>query len=546
MTECHHWPRRGAMGYNRGMRRLIFDSSDAFGPGPSPFKPDTYRPTVERFAHAAGVALSLEPEPDRADPDRPFYPVRLAARRTGWCVVPGQKTPSAVRIAELAAYVVSRTFKSDQDVDSLATEVSVRYEELNFLYSMGERVGALLTEAEVCSYVVEEAAWLMDCERASLMLPEPETGLLHVTATVGMDEEIAGSVRVRPGEGISGRVFETGVAAIVNDGDSMPADSLSTRGLSKAGCFLCVPLMINVQGSGPGNIIGVFNLTSKRDGTMFTASDLKLLQAVVSTTTTQIQNCRLISAEHERARLAQELAMAARIQLSLLPTAPIERGCVRVAGFSKPAQHVGGDMYDYWMQGDHLCMVIADVSGHDMGAALMAAALRSVLRSETAHGAEAASLMTRVNSALLRDLIAAELFISVFYAEIHPDSGRMTYCRAGHPLPLLLESEGARWLDTEGILLGICEDAAFEQGVVQMQPGDSLLFFTDGLVEAESDDGFFGVQGIEAAARRAAALPPAQMARAIAASAEQHVAPDTVHDDMTVMVLRVDDGQERP
>ena len=300
--------------------------------------------------------------------------------------------------------------------------------------------------------------------------------------------------------------------------------------------------MINSQGSGPGNIVGVFNLTRKRGGTMFTAGDLKLVQAVASTTATQIHNCRLISAERERERLAHELEMAARIQLSLLPTAPVERGRIRVAGYCKPAQHVGGDIYDYWMQDEHICMVIADVSGHDMGAALMATALRSVMRSETAHGAEAAGLMTRVNRALLRDLFAAELFISVFYAEIDPDSGRMTYCRAGHPLPLLLHREGIEWLDTEGMLLGIAEDAQFEQGVVQMQPGDSLLFFTDGLVEAESaEDGFFGVEGIEEVASVAVTLPPAEMARAVAAAAQEHVAPDTVQDDMTVMVLRMAD-----
>jgi len=524
------------------MRRLIFDNSDSFGGGPSPFKPDDYSPMVQRFAQAADLDLFLKPEPTRPDLDHPFYPIRLAARRTGWCVMPAGNTPAECRAAELAAYMVSRTFKSDQDMDSLATEVSVRYEELNFLYSMGERVGSLLTETEVCSYVVEEAAWLMDCERASLMLPDPETGMLHVSAAVGMSEEIARNVRVEPGDGISGRVFDTGVATIVNEGDAMPADSLSSRGLQDANCFLCVPLMINSQGSGTGNIVGVFNLTRKRGGTMFTASDLKLVQSVASTTATQIHNCRLISAERERARLAHELAMAARIQLSLLPTEPIERGKVKVAGYCKPAQHVGGDMYDYWMQDDHICMVIADVSGHDMGAALMATALRSVMRSETVHGAEAAGLMTRVNRALLRDLFAAELFISVFYAEIDPESGRMTYCRAGHPLPLLLSREGREWLDTEGMLLGICDDAQFEQGVVQMQPGESLLFFTDGLVEAESaEHGFFGIEGVEEIALRSVVLPPSEMAHAIAAAAEKHVVPDTVHDDMTVMVLRMAD-----
>jgi serine phosphatase RsbU (regulator of sigma subunit) len=371
------------------------------------------------------------------------------------------------------------------------------------------------------------------------MVVEPETGELRIRAAVGLPEDVSG-VTVKPGEGISGKVFESGNGIIVNEGDPMPADSLGVRALRQSNCFLSVPLKISNQPGHKEEVVGVFNLTRKREGNMFTASDLKLVSSVAGTTATQIHNCRLLEAERERQRMEQELELAERIQLGLLPDEPLDMDGLAAGGHCKPARRVGGDLFDYWVQDGTLCFVVGDVSGHDIGAALMAAAFRSVLRSEVAHRQSVASLMARVNSALYADLVKSELFITAFYGEVDVASRQFTFCRAGHPMPLLFQAGESQWLDTGGMLIGVVEDCGFEQRRVMLEPGATVFLFTDGLLEAgDKLARQFGTEGVLDAARRALGLAPQQMAEQVIEQARTFAGSVPPDDDMTALAVRL-------
>lgn len=524
------------------MARVLWDSGAAQAHGRSEFNPDEYREVLDRLSAMCGVPLELQPEKGRERSGLPYFPVRIGGRRSG-CGVAGTETSEAAhRAAAAAAEVISRMFTAEQDIASLAMELADRYEELSFLYDMGDRVGGLLDEEEICDFVVNEAAWLMNCERASIMLADPATQELKIRASVGLAEEIADDVAVRPGERISGKVFESGHGIIHNEGEPMPADSLNVTELRDANCFLSVPLKVSSQPGRQEQILGVFNLTRKRQGNMFTASDLKLVNAVAATTATQIHNCRLINAERQRQQLEHELELAAKIQLSLLPEGPLRIGPLEVAGQCKPARHVGGDLFDYWIQDDHVCLVVGDVSGHDTGAALVATAFRSVIRSEAAHRRSVAGMIAQVNRALFDDLAHAELFISCFYAEIELDSGTMTFCRAGHPKPLLMQLGEKGWLDTEGLLLGVCEDGQFEERSIRLERGDTIVLYTDGLLEArDEEDRYFGTEGLRKAALDSLAATPKEIAVRIIKAAQEHSGALPLADDMTVLVVRFGD-----
>jgi len=521
------------------MVKLLWDSSEPRGAGPDDFRPEEYEGLIERLGGLLGAPLAFRLERDVRGESGVCVPVRLGNSRLGWGVACASADEAAARVAEIAAEVVSRLFTAEQDISSLAVEVADRYEELNFLYEMSSRVGALMDENEICEFVVKEAAWLLNCERASLMLEEPQTGALRIRAGVGLPEDIPENLTVKPGEGISGKVFQSGTSFIVNEGDPMPADSLRVGDLREANCFLSVPLKISPQQDGREHILGVFNLTRKRQSNMFTASDLKLVSAVAASAATQIHNCRLIDAEQRRRELEHELQLAARIQLSLLPEKPLRADALEAGGHCKPARHVGGDLFDYWVQGDHLCLIVADVSGHDLGAALMAAAMRSVVRSESAHRRSVAGLMAQVNSALFDDLVHAELFISAFYAEIELATGIMTFCRAGHPKPLLIQLGQKGWLDTEGGLLGLYEDGGFEDRSVQLNRGDTIVLYTDGLIEAQdAESSNFGTEGVARVALECLSAAPKQMALSIVEAAGRHCGVSSHLDDMTALVVR--------
>lgn len=523
------------------MIRLFWDDDRGHGQAQD-FEPERYADVLRRLSRLTGTELRLERESARASLQVPGSAVRRGGRRTGWVVVAESDGEMATLAIETASEVVSRMLTADQDMADLAGELADRYEELNFLYDMAERVGALLDEDEVCALVIQEAAWLLDCERASIMVMDPENGELSIRASVGLPEQIHEEVSVKPGERISGKVFQSGSGVIINAGDPMPEDSLNLNELRESNCFLSVPLKITDEAAGREDVLGVINLTRKRRGTAFSASDLKLVTAVAGTAATQIHNCRLINAERERQRLEHELELAARIQLSLLPEEPLRAGDLRVGGFCKPARHVGGDLFDYWLQEGRLCIVVADVSGHDMGAALMATAMRSVMRSESDHRESVAGLMQQVNGALFEDLLHSELLVSAFYAEIDIATGRTTYCRAGHPKPLLLRNGREEWLDTFGLLLGLRRDGEYEQRTVQLKAGDTIVFYTDGLMEAEDAKGReFGTEGLGRAARHALPSPPRQAANQIVDAARAH-ASGPIADDMTAVVARLDAG----
>ncbi|MCK4376370.1 MAG: serine/threonine-protein phosphatase, partial [Candidatus Brocadiae bacterium] len=244
--------------------------------------------------------------------------------------------------------------------------------------------------------------------------------------------------------------------------------------------------------------------------------------------------------------LERELELAAEIQLSLLPEEPLHAGALEAGGHCKPARHVGGDLFDYWLLDDHVCLVIADVSGHDIGAALMATAFRSVVRSESAHRRSVAGLMAQVNKALLDDLVRSELLISVFYAEIELSTGVMTFCRAGHPKPLLMQLGEKGWLDTEGLLLGLHEEGQFEERSVQLSRGDTIVLYTDGLLDAQdAEDRSFGLEGVRQAALAAMGSPPKQMALSIVEAARTHCGGRPLLDDVTSLVVRFGEPVEK-
>ncbi len=527
------------------MVRFFWDRGEGAGQGYGEFRPEDYGGLLARLAEATGAELAFHQEEGLRGPERTFSPIRVGNTRSGWGVVCEKESDPEGRAAEAAAEVVSRVFTADQDIASLAMEVADRYEELNFLYEMSARVGALLDEDEICDFLVREAAWLMNCERASIMAVDPKGGELRIRAAVGLPESISSDVTVKPGEGISGKVFESGHGIIVNEGDPMPAESLGVRELRRADCFLSVPLKITPEKHGTEEILGVFNLTRKRETNMFTASDLKLVSAVASTAATQIHNCRLINAERERRELEHELELAARIQLSLLPTEPLRVAGFEAGGHCKLARHVGGDLFDYWRAGEHLCLVVADVSGHDMGAALMATAFRSVVRSESTHSHSAAGLLAQVNRALMEDLVHSELFISAFYARVDLATRRAAFCRAGHPKPLLIGPHGESWLDTEGLLLGVSDaEDVFEERSVQLEPGSLLVLYTDGLSEAQDPNGDnFGAEGVRQAAHACLDQPAKAVAERIVGAARDHCGAGPLVDDMTALVVHIEDAE---
>ncbi|WP_292529031.1 PAS domain S-box protein [Methylocystis sp.] len=229
----------------------------------------------------------------------------------------------------------------------------------------------------------------------------------------------------------------------------------------------------------------------------------------------------------ERRRIEEsrhELEIAKQIQLSLLPNAPLRTPHMEIAGICVPAMHVGGDYFDYFENSGVIDIVIADVSGHSVGAALIMTEVRSTLRAETRKATNAlsgpAELLHDLNELLHEDLTAADLFITMFYCRFLPQTRTLQYANAGHNPPLVLRAEGATCarLDAEGLVLGVMRAVEFKEGSIELAAGDKLLFYTDGITEAQNRQGdFFGLERLSNAFKQHRSLSPGDLIKAVLA-----------------------------
>ncbi len=246
------------------------------------------------------------------------------------------------------------------------------------------------------------------------------------------------------------------------------------------------------------------------------------------------------------------LEIARRIQQSLLPDQPLIADGVEVAGLCIPAEQVGGDYFDYFPTAAGIDAVVADVSGHSVGAALIMAEARSTLKVEVqSHShrggpepSDIALLLQTLNDVLFADLDRAELFITLFYIRYDPVKKQLHYANAGHNRPLLIRQgeSGCRQLDAEGLILGVRPGVEFEQKTLSMLPGDVLLLYTDGIVEAQNPAGdFFGMGRLCRAFARLSPAEPSELVQGLMAELYDFHQSDVFYDDISLVAMRVNE-----
>lgn len=311
---------------------------------------------------------------------------------------------------------------------------------------------------------------------------------------------------------------------------------------------LSVPLMAQDQRVG----LMLVHSTTK---TKFQPGEVSLLQTLASQAAMALQRAGLIEdlrqkiaaleeAQSElvqKERLEQEMALARQVQQSVLPkTFPHIPG-FQFAAANEPARQVGGDFYDVIdLGGGTFGVAIADVSDKGMPAALYMALTRSLLRAEARRDRSPAAVVGQVNHLLL-ELAEPDMFVTLFYAVVDTRARQMTYTRAGHDRPVLLRAGQASELGGQGSALGLVEDLRLTEERVQLQPGDRLVLFTDGLVDVVSPEGDLAERShLIELFRRCAELPAAELCAAVFSSLESYRGAAEQYDDMTLLAVGVE------
>jgi GAF domain-containing protein len=264
-----------------------------------------------------------------------------------------------------------------------------------------------------------------------------------------------------------------------------PAHDFNWRESRTANWILGVPLSLK------GEVYGVMVASETNVPTAFHERRLEILTGVAQQVSLAIQNDRLNREMVERERLEKEMQLARQIQRTFLPTRLPQVPGWEIAVSWQTARQVGGDLYDIFRLGkDRIGLVIADVSDKGIPAALYMTVVRTLIRAFVHNTASPSRILERVNKLLVGDTQDG-LYVTAVYAVLDTQTGLLTYANAGHNLPLLIRRNHrtVEPLPRGGMALGILSDSKLEDRTVDIHPGDSLLFYTDGVTESFSPSG---------------------------------------------------------
>jgi len=403
--------------------------------------------------------------------------------------------------------------------------------DLATILEVSRAMGAERDLTSLLDLIVSAATTLIAADRTSLFLVDHERGELWTTVA-----QRSTAIRLPMGKGIAGLVAQSGetvnIPAAYSDPRFDPANDRHTGYATRS--ILCMPLRNH-----RGIIVGVIQALNKREG-HFVEYDEQVLSALCAQAAVAIDTARLITSERERERLSHELELAAGIQSGLLPADCPPSEHWRFASFARPCDETGGDYYDYLVGPTGIDVIVGDVSGHGIAAALIMSTARAFLRAiHDGDATDMGRMITRLNRLLGQDL-GDDVFMSLVTVRL-ADDGVVSYVSAGHEAPIIYRPAAACFLGDEetGLLLGILDDEIYQTlAGAACQPGDIICCFTDGMWECADRDGTqLGMARLRNIIAATAAHGALAVRDALVTAAMGQLQGQPPGDDMTLVVM---------
>jgi phosphoserine phosphatase RsbU/P len=436
-------------------------------------------------------------------------------------------------------------FLADEGSESRPSTVTgvVDFRPLTALLDRLRALGSARVLDEVLVLVMDSAIDATGAERGFIMLANPKGELEFKIARARGKVTLSGQ-SFETSQKIPQEVFATGQERIVADlldGD-LAGQHLGTVALGIRH-VLCKPLRVvryleRSEAAAEQRPIGVLYLDSREKGQLMSAAARNALDAVAGEAASAIESARLYREATEKARMENELRLAAQIQRALLPDALQSGLHFEVASASIPCRAIGGDFFDYFNLPDgHFAFALGDVAGKGPPAALLTAMIQGAFAAQVTSAGSPAALMAHVNRTLIRRAIQSR-YATVFYGILAPD-GRLTYSNAGHNPPVLIGRNGVRRLDRGGLILGLFPHAVYEEETLELADGDTLVVFSDGVTEALNAAGDeYGEERLLTCLDAHPGCPPRDLLENILADVRAFAASAAQHDDVTALVLR--------
>jgi sigma-B regulation protein RsbU (phosphoserine phosphatase) len=304
------------------------------------------------------------------------------------------------------------------------------------------------------------------------------------------------------------------------------------------GATLIVPLIYEDE------LTGLIALGQKKSGKFYRRDDINLLNILANQSAVAIENAQMVEEVIEKERMEEELSIARDLQVSMLPAECPAVSGFDIAAYSLSAREVGGDFYDFIEMGaDRAGFVIGDVTGKSVSGALVMSASRSVFRMLSEEKLSVGESMNRANRRLKKD-VKAGMFVALLYAVLNSQDRTLTMCSAGQTQPIMMSAKTAEatLVETEGdtFPLGILEDANYEETRLQLQSGDKVVFYTDGIVEAMNEqEEIYGFERLQEVIRSSRVDTAEKLMNEVIKSVDAFTGSAPQHDDITVIVVSV-------
>jgi sigma-B regulation protein RsbU (phosphoserine phosphatase) len=387
--------------------------------------------------------------------------------------------------------------------------------------------------SEVVDTIFDSLKELLNYSAAVICVVDTKTDAVYELKARGYPSPLGADDFLASGSGIIGWVLQNGQPQIVND---VKQDTRYIKARAETLSEIAAPII-----RADGKVLGVINLEADWISG-YDEEDLKLLTMFASLAASAIDHTLLYERVMQQKDAERELDLARKVVDSLLPRVFPEVPGFELYGMTIPVREVGGDYFDFVDSvTDRIAVLVADVSGKGLAAALIMVSFRAYLHAILINEFAMRVVMSRINK-LTYQTTSGERFITTFYGLIDPENKRLLYINAGHNPPLLIHADGtSQLLEHSGLPLGIFEDSRYSESVVDFRSGDILLMYTDGVTEACSECAEpFSLSRLEKIVREAAHLSAREICESVTDAVRSYAAnTGGPEDDLTVAAIKV-------
>ncbi|GEM_PF-330278 len=406
---------------------------------------------------------------------------------------------------------------------------------LEILYQVADAIRSILDLDELLEKIMDIIFSVVQPDRGYILLRDDAGEEMTPRVLKRRDGKIEEEIQIS--HSIVHKCVEGGTSLLVTDATTDQRFSASESiVLNRIRSAMCAPLIFKDE------VLGVVYVDTQSRIVAYSREELELLTGIANQSATAIINAKLHEQLVEQHKLAREMEIARSIQMNLLPKAYPDLPGYDISAMSLPAKQVGGDYYDFHaLEDGRVGLTIADVSGKGVPAAFLTAVTRTYIKSEAQRpDASPGGILQFINKQIYED-VTNDMYVTLVFGVLSPKEGVFRYVNAGHAYPLLFEAktQKVRELDQGGTFIGILEEVDFDEGEIQMAPGDVLVLYTDGVTDMNNPkEELWGRENLEKTIKENLQSGAEDIRNAIFDACQKHRGEADQFDDFTLIVIK--------